>query len=146
MLEATFRGTLGEYLGYNRQDLPNAWSFISTSESFELSFRTKHANGLLLFTGDEFEDSLAIAIRDAGVSLTMKLGSTVHEKTVKPSKVRFDDNQWHTVQVSRKIREVTQLTFTCLINLQTINHFAVYCTRSANPCHDRSRHQPTFAM
>lgn len=106
-LEAAFRGTLDEYLGYNHAELPDSWSFVSTSESFEVSFRTKLANGLLLLTGDDEEDYLVVAIRDAALALTMKLGSVVHQKTVKPSKVRFDDNQWHTVLVHRKIREVS---------------------------------------
>lgn len=115
-LTATFHGTLGEYLSYNYVDLPNAWSLVSSSESYTLVFRTKSANGILLLTSDEFEDYMAITIRDAGISLTMKFGSAVHEKTVKPSKVRFDDNQWHTVSVIRKIREISPSTFFCHVS------------------------------
>lgn len=105
--EATFHGTLGEYLGFNSIDrLPIGWAVVSTSEVFEINFRTKVANGLLLFTSDENEDYLAIIMRDAALSLTVKLGTNQQEKLIQPSKVRFDDNQWHTVVVSRKIREV----------------------------------------
>lgn len=117
LAETTFHGNLGEYLGYNYMDLPNAWSLVSIRESFELSFRTKIANGLLLLTSDEYEDYLAITIRDAGLTLTMKLGSNVHEKTIKPSKVRFDDNQWHTVLVWRRIREISPSTYFCHVRL-----------------------------
>lgn len=105
-------------MGSNGAELPSAWSFLSSSESFELAFRTKLASGLLLFsgseeaTGDAEDDYLLLALRDAGVTLTLKLGSVVQEKTVKPSKVRFDDNQWHTVTVARKIREVPYPAFT----------------------------------
>lgn len=123
-MEATFGGVgglLGEYLTANQP----AWSFVSTAESFELSFRTKLPNGLLLYSGDVDEDEqdsvqgggqtdgqsegpdyLQLALVDAGLTLKMKLGS-VQEVRVAPSKVRFDDHQWHTVTVLRKIREVS---------------------------------------
>lgn len=114
---ATFHGSLNEYIGYNSIELPNAWSLVSNSESYSLSFRTKNANQILLLTSDDFDDYLAITIRDAGLSLTMKLGSTIHEKTVKPSKVRFDDNQWHKVLVQRKIREISPSTYFCHVSL-----------------------------
>nr|XP_027202560.1 neurexin-1-like isoform X1 [Dermatophagoides pteronyssinus] len=126
LAEATFHGNLGEYLGYNYMDLPNAWSLISIRESFELSFRTKIANGLLLLTSDEYEDYLAITIRDAGLTLTMKLGSNVHEKTIKPSKVRFDDNQWHTVLVWRRIREISPSTYFCHFSISVDGIYTQY--------------------
>lgn len=103
-------------MGYNYLDLPNAWSLVSTKESFELTFRTKNANGLLLLTSDEYEDYLAITIRDAGLTLTMKLGPNVHEKSIHPSRIRFDDNQWHTVLVWRRIREISPSTYFCHVS------------------------------
>lgn len=103
-MEVAFRG---QYIGYNHLDLSTSWSFVSTIESFEFSFRTKSANGLILWNGDDDEDYLSIALRNAGLLLTIKLGSApIQEKVISPSKVRFDDNQWHSVVVSRKIREV----------------------------------------
>lgn len=118
MVEATFGGSLGEYLAANQP----AWSFVSTAESFELSFRTKLPNGLLLHSGDvddngensdgqiDGPDYLQLALVEAGLTLKMKLGSgSVQEVRVAPSKVRFDDHQWHTVTVLRKIREVSAL-------------------------------------
>lgn len=107
--EATFHGSIGEYLGLNNEvfsDHP-IWFMVSSSETYELSLRTRAANGLLLFTSDEYEDHLAITMRDAGITLTIRLSGIVHEINVKPSKTRFDDNQWHSVVVTRKIREVT---------------------------------------
>ncbi|OTF69070.1 neurexin-1b-alpha-like protein [Euroglyphus maynei] len=126
LAEATFHGNLGEYLGYNYMDLPNAWSLVSIRESFELSFRTKIANGLLLLTSDEYEDYLAITIRDAGLTLTMKLGANVHERTIKPSKVRFDDNQWHTVLVWRRIREISPSTYFCHFSISVDGIYTQY--------------------
>lgn len=129
MVEATFGGvggSLGEYLSANQP----AWSFVSTAESFELSFRTKLPNGLLLYSGNVDEDDqddgqadgpdyLQLALVDAGLTLKMKLGSgSVQEVRVAPSKVRFDDHQWHTVTVLRKIREVSARQF---------DGFMVYC-------------------
>ncbi|KAJ6218579.1 hypothetical protein RDWZM_009736 [Blomia tropicalis] len=107
-LEVAFRG---QYIGYNHLDLSTSWSFVSTIESFEFSFRTKSANGLILWNGDDDEDYLSIALRNAGLLLTIKLGSApIQEKVISPSKVRFDDNQWHSVVVSRKIREISPST------------------------------------
>ena len=133
-METTFRGSLDEYLGHNDVDLPNSWSFVSTSESFEISFRTKLANGLLLLTGDNYDGHLVIAIRDAGIELTIKFGLVVHQKTVKPNKVRFDDNQWHSILVFRKIREVISLM---------LMHYLQSCN-SINP--NRFHHQHTSVM
>ena len=48
-----------------------------------------------------------LALRDGGIVLTVKLGSSTLEKVVKPTKVRFDDNQWHKVLVHRKVSEVS---------------------------------------
>lgn len=135
MPEATFHGTLGEYLGFSSIDqLPIGWAVVSTSEVFEISFRTKVANGLLLFTSDENEDYLAIIMRDAALSLTVKLGTNQQEKLIQPSKVRFDDNQWHTVVVSRKIREVGNLhilfwssfKFCCIIQISPLTYFCQF--------------------
>lgn len=100
---------------------------MSTAESFELSFRTKLPSGLLLYSGDDDGDGddgqengdggddngpdfLQLALVEAGLTLRLKLGGvgvgTVQEVRVAPSKVRFDDHQWHTVSVVRTIREV----------------------------------------
>lgn len=103
---------------------------MSTAESFELSFRTKLPSGLLLYSGDDDGDGddgqengdggddngpdfLQLALVEAGLTLRLKLGGvgvgTVQEVRVAPSKVRFDDHQWHTVSVVRTIREVKML-------------------------------------
>ena len=54
---------------------------------------------------------MSLALRDGGIVLTVKLGSATLEKMVKPTKVRFDDNQWHKVLVHRKVSEVCDHPF-----------------------------------
>lgn len=52
-------------------------------------------------------DYLNLALRDGGVSLTMGLSNGKQEMHIKPSRVRFDDHQWHKVTVHRRIQEVS---------------------------------------
>ncbi|KPM06611.1 Laminin G domain containing protein 2, partial [Sarcoptes scabiei] len=113
LIETKLNGRLNEYIGNNHLDLPNAWCLISSQESFEISFRTKQSNGLLLLSSDEFEDYLAITIRDACLTLTIKFGPTIVERTIAPSRIRFDDNQWHSVVVRRRIVELSSGTYFC---------------------------------
>nr|CAD7588017.1 unnamed protein product [Timema genevievae] len=56
------------------------------------------------FPGDDM-DYLNLALKDGGVTLTMNLGNGKLEMSIKPNKVRFDDNQWHKVTVHRKVQE-----------------------------------------
>nr|CAD7425074.1 unnamed protein product [Timema monikensis] len=51
-------------------------------------------------------DYLNLALKDGGVTLTMNLGNGKLEMSIKPNKVRFDDNQWHKVTVHRKVQEL----------------------------------------
>lgn len=117
LIETKLNGRLNEYIGNNHLDLPNAWCLISSQESFEISFRTKQSNGLLLLSSDEFEDYLAITIRDACLTLTIKFGPTIVERTIAPSRIRFDDNQWHSVVVRRRIVELSSGTYFCHVSL-----------------------------
>lgn len=51
-------------------------------------------------------DYLNLALRDGGVSLTMGLSNGKQEMHIKPSRIRFDDHQWHKVSIFRRIQEV----------------------------------------
>lgn len=82
-------------------------SIVSSSDEISLYFKSRQSNGLLFYTGDGHGDYLNLAIRDGGVTLSVKLGSGLSERTVKPARMRFDDNQWHKVLVHRKVREVS---------------------------------------
>uniref|UniRef100_T1JIS0 Laminin G domain-containing protein n=1 Tax=Strigamia maritima TaxID=126957 RepID=T1JIS0_STRMM len=100
--EATFRGN--DFLSV---DLVKVGSepIVSSGDEVSLFFKTRQPNGLLFYSGDG-EDFLNLALKDGGVVLTINLGSGALEKQVKPSRVRFDDNQWHKVIVHRKVLEV----------------------------------------
>lgn len=91
---------------------------MSSSDEISLYFKTRQPNGLLFYTGDGQGDYLNLAVRDGGIVLTVKLASGNLEKVVKPSRVRFDDNQWHKVLVHRKVREV------CVPSLMDLHYYS----------------------
>ena len=61
-------------------------------------------------------DYLNLALRDGGVSLTMGLANGKQEMHIKPSRVRFDDHQWHKVTVHRRIQEISPTTSFCRVS------------------------------
>lgn len=101
--EATFRGS--EYLSYDLLGM-NSEPILSSSDQVSLYFKSRQPSGLLFYTG-KGEDHLLIALKDGGITLIIHLGSSTVEKVLKPTKTRFDDNQWHKVLVHRKVREVS---------------------------------------
>ena len=52
------------------------------------------------------EDYLALTLRDGAVTLNTNLGSGKLDVQIRPPRVRFDDNQWHRVNIHRKAQEV----------------------------------------
>ncbi len=52
------------------------------------------------------EDYLALTLRDGAVTLNINLGSGKLDVQIRPPRVRFDDNQWHRVNIHRKAQEV----------------------------------------
>ncbi|XP_037909404.1 neurexin-1 isoform X2 [Hermetia illucens] len=107
--EATFRGT--EFLSYDLGQT-GAEPIVSAQDAISLYFRTRQPNGLLFYTGHG-TDYLNLALRDGGVSLTMGLANGKQEMHIKPSRVRFDDHQWHKVTVHRRIQEISSITSFC---------------------------------
>uniref|UniRef100_A0A1I8PXC0 Neurexin-1 n=1 Tax=Stomoxys calcitrans TaxID=35570 RepID=A0A1I8PXC0_STOCA len=107
--EATFRGT--QFLSYDLGQT-GAEPIVSAQDAITLYFRTRQPNGLLFYTGHG-TDYLNLALRDGGVSLTMGLANGKQEMHIKPSKVRFDDHQWHKVTVHRRIQEISSITSFC---------------------------------
>ncbi|XP_067134301.1 neurexin 1-like isoform X3 [Centruroides vittatus] len=107
--EATFRGT--EFLSYDLRSTGGE-AIISSSDEISLYFKTRQPLGMMFHTGHN-DDFLSLSLRDGGIVLTVNLGSGSLEKTVRPAKVRFDDNQWHKVLVHRKVREITRATSFC---------------------------------
>lgn len=58
-----------------------------------------------LLTGNGL-DYMNLALQDGGVALTVKLGIGKLDTQIKTDSVRFDDNQWHHVLVSRESSKV----------------------------------------
>ncbi|XP_063235605.1 neurexin 1 isoform X2 [Bacillus rossius redtenbacheri] len=110
--EATFRGV--EFLSY---DLSRTGGepIVSAQDAISLAFKTRQHSGLLFYTGDEL-DYLNIALRDGGLSVSMNLGNGKLEMSIKPNRVRFDDNQWHKVTVHRKVQEISAVTSFCRLS------------------------------
>ncbi|EFN75067.1 Neurexin-3-alpha [Harpegnathos saltator] len=99
--EASFRGT--EYLTI---DLSKGDPVLSTQESISLQFKTRQPNGLLFYSG-EGDDYLTVSLRDGGAAVGMTLAKGRLDLHIKPTKVRFDDNQWHKISVHRKVQEIS---------------------------------------
>ncbi|XP_071747001.1 neurexin 1 isoform X2 [Lepeophtheirus salmonis] len=102
-LEATFRH--GDYITYDLQQR-NVEPILSTNDDISLFFKTRKSSGLLFYTGNG-NDYMNLGIKDGGVSLTVQLGTGKLDTQIKPSTVRFNDNKWHHVKVSRMSSEVT---------------------------------------
>ena len=54
-------------------------------------------------------DYMNLALQDGGVALIVKLGIGKLDTQIKTESVRFDDNQWHHVLVSRESSKVKLL-------------------------------------
>ncbi|XP_077538262.1 neurexin 1 [Haemaphysalis longicornis] len=101
--EATFRGH--EFLSLESSRAP----VISGSDQVSLLFKTRQASALLWHSG-RGGDFMQLSLRDGGLQLSVSLGAGALEKSVRPARVRFDDNQWHRVVVHRKVRHMTKTT------------------------------------
>ncbi|XP_014473358.1 PREDICTED: neurexin-1 isoform X1 [Dinoponera quadriceps] len=108
--EASFRGT--EYLTI---DLSKGDPVLSTQESISLQFKTRQPNGLLFYSG-EGDDYLTVSLRDGGAAVGMTLAKGRLDLHIKPTKVRFDDNQWHKISVHRKVQEISSITSFCRLS------------------------------
>ncbi|XP_048830007.1 neurexin-3a isoform X3 [Brienomyrus brachyistius] len=97
---ATFRGS--EYFCYDLSQNP----IQSSSDEITLSFKTWQRNGLILHTGKS-ADYVNLALKDGAVSLVINLGSGAFEALVEPVDIKFNDNMWHDVKVTRNLRQVT---------------------------------------
>uniref|UniRef100_A0A8C4QD20 Neurexin 3a n=1 Tax=Eptatretus burgeri TaxID=7764 RepID=A0A8C4QD20_EPTBU len=97
---ATFKGS--EYLRYDLATNP----IQSSSDEITLSFKTLQRNGLILHTG-KAADYVNLALKDGAVSLVINLGSGAFEALVEPVTGKFNDDNWHDVQVTRNLRQVT---------------------------------------
>ncbi|CAN8000168.1 unnamed protein product, partial [Ixodes hexagonus] len=101
--EATFRGH--EFLSLEA----GRAAIVSGADQVSLLFKTRQPSALLWHSGDG-ADYMQLSLKDGGLLLSVSLGAGVLEKTVRPARVRFDDNQWHRVVVHRKVRQMSQTT------------------------------------
>ena len=58
-----------------------------------------------LLTGDG-DDYLNLALKDGGMSLSLNLGNGRLDTGINPTSIRFDDDNWHHVIITRVAREV----------------------------------------
>ncbi|KAK6639742.1 hypothetical protein RUM43_008017 [Polyplax serrata] len=98
--EATFLGS--EFLSYDL-NATGGVPIVSSQDVISFSFKTRYPNGLLYFTGHG-ESYLNIALKQGGIILKMGMGNENLEMNIRPHKIRFDDNQWHTIAVRRKVQ------------------------------------------
>ncbi|XP_054001780.1 neurexin-1 isoform X3 [Hylaeus anthracinus] len=108
--EASFRGT--EYLTI---DLSKGNPVLSTHESIILQFKTRQHSGLLFYSGDR-DDYLTVSLKDGGAAVGMTLAKGRLDLHIKPTRVRFDDNQWHKIIVHRKVQEISSITSFCSLS------------------------------
>uniref|UniRef100_A0A0P4XQR9 Neurexin-2-beta n=1 Tax=Daphnia magna TaxID=35525 RepID=A0A0P4XQR9_9CRUS len=101
--ETTLRGH--EYFFYDMAQ-SGGEPIVSSSDEVSLYFKTRQATGMLFYTGDG-EDYLALTLRDGAVTLNINLGSGKLDVQIRPPRVRFDDNQWHRVNIHRKAQEIS---------------------------------------
>lgn len=69
--------------------------------------RTNDVNRNPNFPGDGSPSNyLNVGVVTGGVTVTMRLGTGSLDMFIKPNRIRFDDNQWHKISVTRKVQGV----------------------------------------
>ena len=64
-----------------------------------------------------------LALQDGGVALTVKLGIGKLDTQIKTDSVRFDDNQWHHVLVSRESSKVSTFDYLLWMKIRLFIQF-----------------------
>jgi hypothetical protein len=96
-------------------------NYISVCSKF-LQFRNEKKCD---FAGDGV-DYLSLSLRDGRITISINLGNGPLDASIHPDHLRFDDYQWHSVRVHRKVQEV----------LSFIVYFIQQCdTRITIRCH-----------
>uniref|UniRef100_A0A0C9QZT5 NRX3A_1 protein n=4 Tax=Fopius arisanus TaxID=64838 RepID=A0A0C9QZT5_9HYME len=108
--EASFKGT--EYL---KVMLSRGDPILSMEESVSLQFKTRQHNGLLFYSGEGL-DYLTVSLRDGGAAVSMTLANGRLDLHIKPTRIRFDDNQWHKIIVQRRVQEISSITRFCRLS------------------------------
>ncbi|TRY57940.1 hypothetical protein DNTS_009825 [Danionella cerebrum] len=95
---ATFKGS--EFFCFDLSLSP----IQSSTDEITLSFRTLQRNGLMLHTGKS-ADYVNLSLKSGAVWLVINLGSGAFEALVEPVNGKFNDNNWHSVKVTRNLRQ-----------------------------------------
>ncbi|KAI0229724.1 hypothetical protein LSAT2_019830 [Lamellibrachia satsuma] len=102
---ATFYGA--QFLSYDLSSYGGA--IISSNDKITLSFKTRQSNAMIFYTGDG-DDFITIVMKEGSIAVKISLGSGVFESHISKDQGRhiakFDDNEWHSMVVTRKTREV----------------------------------------
>ncbi|XP_050438780.1 neurexin-1a isoform X2 [Adelges cooleyi] len=106
--EASFTGE--EFLKYD-------FDGNTEGDSLTLHFKTKQPAGLLYHMGDGGNNYLNVGVVTGGISVTMKVGTGTLDMFIKPNRIRFDDNQWHKILVTRKIQGISAVTSFCKLSV-----------------------------
>ena len=53
------------------------------------------------------KEYMNVALKGGGLLVTVDMGGDPLEVNLKPDKVRLDDNQWHTIVINRRVKEVS---------------------------------------
>ena len=56
-------------------------------------------------------DYIFVALKEGGIKIAVDLGAGTYDTQIQPRRgsVRFDDNKWHKMVITRKSREVGEL-------------------------------------
>jgi leucine-rich repeat transmembrane neuronal protein 1/2 len=79
-------------------------------------FRTNRDDGLLFYTGDQ-NDYLSLAIKDGGVSLSINLGNGRLDTGIRNRVIRFDDDVWHNVVITRVAQKHSMSRSQCHVTM-----------------------------
>jgi hypothetical protein len=77
-------------------------NYIPVCSKF-LQFRNEEK--MSRFAGDGV-DYLSLSLRDGRITISINLGNGPLDASIHPDHLRFDDYQWHSVRVHRKVQEV----------------------------------------
>ncbi|KAL1415924.1 hypothetical protein MTO96_028518 [Rhipicephalus appendiculatus] len=93
-----------------RDPCQHGGSCISTDTGAVCDCRGLDYEGSFCDQAAEAGTSCSCRCATGGLLLSVVLGAGALEKSVRPARVRFDDNQWHRVVVHRKVRHMTKTT------------------------------------
>jgi len=71
-------------------------------------------------------DYLSLSLRDGRIAISINLGNGPLDAAIHPDHLRFDDHQWHSVRVHRKVQEVSLADEGLLLVFPITPHISIY--------------------